>query len=82
MYSVEVTPTVEECKGPKNLFRIKVPGMIDKYPSVSKGGRVMVVKGGKSYIMSVFKTVGVDVFLNGPSDQQEFILEVSTFCLS
>ena len=77
MYSVELTPTVEECKGPKNLFRIKVPGMIDKSPSVSKGTRIVVYKGDYSYLMTVFKVAGTNVFLSGPSDEQKFIEEVS-----
>ena len=76
MHSVLITPTFEEIKGRKNLFEIKVPGIIDKYPSVSKGGWVMVFKGDQSYRMLVFKVAGVDVYLNGPSDEQEFIREV------
>ena len=70
MFSMHLTPLVEENR--EQLFKMKVPGVIDKYPSVSKGARIVILKGGESYDMSVVKVVGVELFLRPDPKETEF----------
>ena len=70
MFSMHLTPLVEENR--EQLYKMKVPGVIDKYPSVSKGARIVILKGGESYDMTVVKVVGADLILRPDPKETEF----------
>ena len=53
---------------------MEVPGIIDKYPSLSRGARVLILKGEQCHTLTVFKVVDIDVFMK--TNSEEFIEEI------
>jgi hypothetical protein len=52
---------------------MEIPGIIDKYPSLSKGARVLIFRGGNCQELTVFKVVGINVFMKSNSEIGEQI---------
>jgi len=69
MFSMELTPIKENRE---QFYTLKVPGVIDKYPSVSKGARIVILKRGECYDMSVVKVDGVELYLRPDPKETEF----------